>query len=342
MINSCSVGRDLHCDTAGLTISRQIATLIAVGLTCLVAIGCTPQFKRMPNRPLELAFDEEPSDVVVETQELVTPANTLRHEDKALKEAAPEEKVGEQAETLVKPPTERKQVEDLRPSAASPVPQVDAFDVFLTLNDPDLVLSSASQVRTAALTEAIAPTTPKKGLPDSHHVVKAAHAQKKIETPIVRHAPTSLVAQPADKPINAVDVDIAPSPGVFPEDRASSLFTGHPEVRFESATTEDGDIAYVWQSGAFCHRPLYFEQPNVERYGHSIGPLQSALSGAYFFANAAALPYWMVVEHPRACCYYEDYGVDCVGPRQRVLPPAHIGAALAEAAAIMGLILLIP
>ncbi len=318
MINSCSVGRDLHRDTAGLTIPRQIAVLIAVGLTCLVASGCTAQFKRMPNCPMELAFDEEPSDIATETQEPVAIANTLRHED-------------------------------LPPDAANSVPQVIAFDVFLTLNDPDLVGSSANRVRTASLTEAIASTTPKKeptaakkALPDRHHVVHTAHVQEEVETPIARHAPTGLVVQPADKPINAVDVDIAPPPGVFPENRALSLFTGRPEIRFETVTSGDTDIAYVWQSGAFCHRPLYFEQPNVERYGHSIGPLQSVLSGAHFFANVVALPYWTIVERPWACCYYEDYGVDCVGPRQRVLPPAHLGAALAEAAAITGLILLIP
>ncbi len=67
------------------------------------------------------------------------------------------------------------------------------------------------------------------------------------------------------------------------------------------ASYRDG-IAYPWQPGygiweapAFAHRPLYFEEVNLERYGHYVPRLQPALSGAHFVTNLATLPYqlWM-------------------------------------------------
>lgn len=56
---------------------------------------------------------------------------------------------------------------------------------------------------------------------------------------------------------------------------------------------------YAWVSPTFAHRPLYFEQPNLERYG--IGPhrgVRSALSAAHFFGSVVALPYKMVAAPP--------------------------------------------
>lgn len=48
---------------------------------------------------------------------------------------------------------------------------------------------------------------------------------------------------------------------------------------------------YGWHSPAFCHSPLYFEQPNFERYG-TRNPyyLAPTLSAAHFFGSAALLP----------------------------------------------------
>ena len=169
-----------------------------------------------------------------------------------------------------------------------------------------------------------------------------------------RQAPAEFKAQPAkplssrereaaDQPITSVGVNIRPPAGAMPDDLASNLFTGRAEIQFDShAPEEAAGMAYFWQSPAFCHRPLYFEQPNLERYGRSIGPLDSALSAALFYANVPAVPYRMAVDHPWACVYSEDRGVGCVGPRQKYLPPASLAAALAEASVMTGLVFLIP
>lgn len=58
-----------------------------------------------------------------------------------------------------------------------------------------------------------------------------------------------------------------------------------------SATYDWTPTGYCWQSPAFCYSPLYFEQPNLERYGtgpgHYVAPIASA---GYFYAQVAVWP----------------------------------------------------
>jgi hypothetical protein len=60
----------------------------------------------------------------------------------------------------------------------------------------------------------------------------------------------------------------------------------------------------TWKASGVCHKPLYFEEPALERYGHSSGPvLQPLLSGAHFFGNVIALPYNLGLDPPNECEY---------------------------------------
>jgi hypothetical protein len=64
----------------------------------------------------------------------------------------------------------------------------------------------------------------------------------------------------------------------------------------------------TWTASGLCHKPLYFEQVNLERYGHDRGPLvQPVLSTAHFFANVAFLPYKMAINPPSECQYALGY-----------------------------------
>lgn len=64
------------------------------------------------------------------------------------------------------------------------------------------------------------------------------------------------------------------------------------------------EITYTWKASALCHKPLYFEQNQLERYGHSWGPyLQPVMSGVHFFTSAPLLPYKMGIEPPNECIY---------------------------------------
>jgi hypothetical protein len=64
----------------------------------------------------------------------------------------------------------------------------------------------------------------------------------------------------------------------------------------------------TWKASALCHKPLYFEEVELERYGHSLGPFaQPVFSTAHFFVNIAVLPYKMGVHTPNECQYALGY-----------------------------------
>lgn len=61
---------------------------------------------------------------------------------------------------------------------------------------------------------------------------------------------------------------------------------------------------YTWSSPAFYHKPLYFEQPNLERYGIGRSRLvQPVASGFHFFASIALIPYKSFTHHPAEKVY---------------------------------------
>ncbi|MBX3420228.1 MAG: hypothetical protein KF752_01595 [Pirellulaceae bacterium] len=63
-----------------------------------------------------------------------------------------------------------------------------------------------------------------------------------------------------------------------------------------------------WKASGACHNPLYFEQVQLERYGHETGPvLQPLISSAHFFLTLPILPYKMGVHPPHECQYALGY-----------------------------------
>ena len=69
-----------------------------------------------------------------------------------------------------------------------------------------------------------------------------------------------------------------------------------------------GQITYLWKASGLCHKPLYFEQVQLERYGHSWGPyVQPLMSGAHFFCSVPLLPYKMGLQTPQECVYTLGY-----------------------------------
>ena len=64
------------------------------------------------------------------------------------------------------------------------------------------------------------------------------------------------------------------------------------------------EITYTWKASALCHKPLYFEDVQLERYGHSWPRCaQPIMSGAHFFGSVAILPYKMGLQTPNECVY---------------------------------------
>jgi len=67
-------------------------------------------------------------------------------------------------------------------------------------------------------------------------------------------------------------------------------------------------LTFTWKASALCHKPLYFEDVKLERYGHSSGPFsQPIFSAAHFFLNIAVLPYNIGINPPTECRYALGY-----------------------------------
>ena len=96
--------------------------------------------------------------------------------------------------------------------------------------------------------------------------------------------------------------------------------------------------SFAWKASEISHKPLYFEEPQLERYGHTLRPLaQSAVSGAHFFLNIAVLPYKSGIHPLHECQHPLGYYRPGSGAPWLVPPiPLSIRGGLAEAGAIVG------
>lgn len=64
----------------------------------------------------------------------------------------------------------------------------------------------------------------------------------------------------------------------------------------------------TWYASNLCHKPLYFEDIQLERYGHSAGPLaQPIRSTAHFFKSLIMFPYNKGIHPPNECIYALGY-----------------------------------
>jgi hypothetical protein len=100
--------------------------------------------------------------------------------------------------------------------------------------------------------------------------------------------------------IGEIGTSIAPPTGELPPNVAQVEFARAPVVLPDSLEGRDWlSYAYFWEAPALCHRPLYFEEPNLERYGHhACCMLQPLMSGVHFFSAVPALPFKMALERP--------------------------------------------
>lgn len=146
------------------------------------------------------------------------------------------------------------------------------------------------------------------------------------------------------KPINKLSVRTRPEAGEMPTDYATAKFAREGEVAHRMgvsrATTE---TVMMWEAPAICHRPLYFEDVNLERHGYKIPIIQPALSAAHFFGRVPLLPYLMVSEPHRDCQYtLGHYRPGDYAPYSLYVPRLRLDASLAEAAVVAGVILAFP
>jgi hypothetical protein len=164
----------------------------------------------------------------------------------------------------------------------------------------------ANQVVPAAL-QAVPPTSNAEVLPPPHPTATTRHPDQhqlgSVNEPGANWSPTPL----ADLTTNTV----LPS-GVLPRDYWTERAPQHVAFFDPGGRTRGWPVnTFNWVASCSCSNPLYFEEINLERYGYGcgcFGPccsscVQSAVSGAHFFANVIALPYKMGVDCPGDCDY---------------------------------------
>jgi hypothetical protein len=92
----------------------------------------------------------------------------------------------------------------------------------------------------------------------------------------------------------------------------------------------------------FWHRPLYFEELNLERCGHTYGCATNVVSSVHFLTNTAMLPYRMATQRPD--CLVPSPG-DCPTCKEYSTDIEPFGCeprgVIVEATAIAGLIFLL-
>lgn len=92
----------------------------------------------------------------------------------------------------------------------------------------------------------------------------------------------------------------------------------------------------------FQHRPLYFQELNLERCGATYGCAQNAVSAAYFVGNSLILPYRMAMDRADECV---NHWGDCVTNRRYssdIEPLQYsLRGTVNEAAAVAGFLILL-
>jgi hypothetical protein len=126
----------------------------------------------------------------------------------------------------------------------------------------------------------------------------------------------------------SIDIDVSGQEGTtFP---CECPLTGEFEGRKWACTT------FTWKASLLCHHPLYFEETDLERYGHSLNPLIGPVwSGVHFFLVIPVLPYKMSLAPLNECQYILGYyrPGNCA---PYLLPPVPLSveAALIEGASV--------
>jgi hypothetical protein len=154
------------------------------------------------------------------------------------------------------------------------------------------------------------------------------------------------------KPLNEMSINIRLPNGMLPRNYWSE--NPQPSPFCDTCGTNRGWPldCYHWCPTCLCYQPLYFEEPNLERYGYGCGCytcccstcIQSACSAAHFFGTVPALPYMLAANCPCQCNYaLGDYRPGSCPPwRYQCCAPCSATGGLAEGSAAYGMILMLP
>ncbi|MCA9118981.1 MAG: hypothetical protein H6822_16840 [Planctomycetaceae bacterium] len=146
------------------------------------------------------------------------------------------------------------------------------------------------------------------------------------------------------KPIHSLSARTKPEAGELPKNYAAARFAREGEIAHRMGYSRaELETTISWEAPAICHRPLYFEEINLERHGYKVPLVQPAISAAHFFGRVPLLPYMMVSEGPRKCQYtLGHYRPGDYAPYSLYVPRLRLDASAAELAVIAGVIFAFP
>jgi hypothetical protein len=128
----------------------------------------------------------------------------------------------------------------------------------------------------------------------------------------------------------------------YAEEQAASYGLTFADTQFTPRAFPD--MMMPWMASNFYHYPLYFEDPALERYGHTYGFVaQPFVSAARFSGQLVMLPYQMTIDPILKPTYTLGwYRPGDVAPKLRYQIPWNWKAAAVEAGVVTGLVFLIP
>ena len=177
-------------------------------------------------------------------------------------------------------------------------------------------------------------------------------------SPVTVKKPTNPLAAPAKSPFGRMDAntkytDTCPDPKTLPKIKELSYkVVPQPGLFPESCPLPDEyynrtaptPITFYWKASNLCHKPVYFEDVQLERYGNTVCPLlEPVISRVRFWLLIPVLPYAMGVTPPNECVYELGYyRPGSCAPHMLNPIPISLRAGLIQAGAVVGAAYLIP
>jgi hypothetical protein len=203
---------------------------------------------------------------------------------------------------------------------------------------PEMLLECSTPAETS--TQEIPPTTA------ARPVIQLAEVTPLLTTLQSSPSASDLPAPASQPPLTEEQIQQLEVIEAFelPTNFAAARFAREGAVAHRMGTSRShAETVMTWEAPAVCHRPLYFEDINLERHGYKVPLIQPAISAAHFFGRVPLLPYMMVTEGHRNCQYtLGHYRPGDYAPYSLYVPRLRLDASAAEMALAAGLIFAFP
>jgi hypothetical protein len=180
------------------------------------------------------------------------------------------------------------------------------------------------------------PTDPYSRTPELTAPAEAIEVERRRSEEVCRQETANLLTATLEKVV--LDINIQGTPGRdFPFECILGDGTWHAGRCWP-------ETVFMWKASALCHKPLYFEDEQMERYGHSWGLCcDPIVSGVHFFTRLPVLPYCMGVTPPCECVYtLGHYRPGSCAPYYIEPVPISLRGALFQAGATVGAAAILP